>query len=138
MTSMEENKVKIFSYAKVWKVEKKIYSISNIPLPVPINPYDLLAFLGVALVVMIISNIIPGIGKVPVVIRYVAIPYCSVHYLMKKKLDGKNPIKYFVGCIVYFINIKRGFVQRFRKYPDKTKDVSLNWNCSRGIRKEET
>lgn len=84
MTSMEENKVKIFSYAKVWKVEKKIYSISNIPLPVPINPYDLLAFLGVALVVMIISNIIPGIGKVPVVIRYVAIPYCSVHYLMKK------------------------------------------------------
>lgn len=135
---MEENKVKIFSYAKVWRVEKKIYSISNIPLPVPINPYDLLAFLGVALIVMIISNIIPGVGAVPVVIRYVAIPYCCVHYLMKKKLDGKNPIKYVAGCMVYFFSVRGGFMQQFRTYPDRTKTVPINWNCSRGIRKEET
>lgn len=134
---MEENTVKIFSYTKVWKVEKKIYSISNIPLPVPVNPYDLLAFIGVALVVLILSSIIPGIGSVPVVIRYIAIPYGAVNYLMKKKVDGKNPIKYFIGCIVFWLGTRGRFVQRFCTYPQRREKLQINWSCSRGIRQEE-
>ena len=73
-----EDKVKIYSYTKVWKVEKKIYAISNISLPLPINPYDFLAFIGVALIVLIFCKIIPALNVVPVVIRYIAIPITFV------------------------------------------------------------
>lgn len=34
---MENDKLTIYSYAKVWKIEKKIYNIGNIVFPVPIE-----------------------------------------------------------------------------------------------------
>lgn len=131
---MEENRtVKIFSYKKVWKVEKKIYSISNINLPVPVNPYDLGAFLGIALFMLLLGKIIPIVAAIPTVIRFVIIPYGISHYLMKMKLDGKNPFKFWLGCIIYFFTTKGSFLQMFKSYPDKKEKITLNWKCSRGI-----
>lgn len=133
---MEKKKVKIFSYTKVWRVEKKIYSISNKPLPRPINPYDLLAFAGVVLFMIILEHILPFMTAIPTVIRYVGIPYMIVVYLTKKKLDGKNPIMYFGGCIIYFFTTRGTYLQRFKKYPDKQEKINLNWNCSMGRQEE--
>ncbi|MBD5480838.1 MAG: conjugal transfer protein [Lachnospiraceae bacterium] len=131
---MDEKKVKIYSYNKVWRVEKKIYSISNIPLPTPINPYDLLAFVGVALFMFVLGTFIPVTARIPTVIRFIAIPYGVANYAMKKKLDGKNPIKYFVGCVIYFFSARGTYLQMFKKYADRKKEkISLKWNCSMGM-----
>lgn len=130
---MDDKKVKIYSYAKVWKIEKKIYSISNIPLPTPLNPYDLLSFVGIAIFILILGKIIPAITVIPVVLRFVAFPYIIANYLMKKKLDGKNPIKYFIGCIRYFFVVKGTYMQTFRRHPEKKERIALKWNCSMGI-----
>lgn len=127
------DKIKIYSYTKVWKVEKKIYSISNIPLPRPINPFDLLGFIGTALFMLIMGLIIPVTANIPAVIRFIGIPYGITNYLMKKKLDGKNPIKYFAGCIRYWITTKGNFIQAFRNHQEKKENVTLTWNCSRGL-----
>lgn len=129
-----EDKVKIYSYTKVWKVEKKIYAISNISLPLPINPYDFLAFIGVALIVLIFCKIIPALNVVPVVIRYIAIPYACVHYLMKKKVDGKNPIMYFIGCMVFLFAGKGRYIQHFKAHNERESKEVIKWNCSRGYR----
>ena len=126
-------KVKIYSYTKVWKVEKKIYSISNVPLPRPINPYDLLAFIGAALFMLLLGFIIPVTAKLPEVIRFIGIPYAITNYLMKMKLDGKNPVKYLWGYLKYLISTKGNFIQAFKKHQDKKDKVAINWNCSRGI-----
>jgi len=131
---MEKNKVTIFSYTKVWNVEKKMYSFSNITLPRPINPFDLVAFIGVALGMLLLGKIIPVITQLPDVIRFVAIPYGIVNYLMKKKLDGKNPLRYFFDCIMYFFTVRGSYLQQFKKYADKKEKMSLKWNCSMGIR----
>ncbi len=131
---MEENRsVKIYSYKKVWKVEKKIYSISNINLPIPVNPYDLLVFLGVAIIMLILGRIIPAVAAIPTVIRFVMIPYGIAHYLMKMKLDGKNPFKFWIGCIIYFFTTKGYYIQLFKGHPDKKEKIVLKWQCSRGI-----
>lgn len=126
-------RVKIYSYTKVWKVEKKIYSISNIPLPRPINPFDLLSFVGAALFMLILGFIIPVTAKLPEVIRFIGIPYGITNYLMKKKLDGKNPIKYFIGCIRYLLTMKGNYLQAFKNHADKKEKLTMSWNCSRGI-----
>lgn len=131
---MEDNKVKIYSYTKVWKVEKKIYSISNISLPMPVNPYDLLAFVGVALIMLLLSNLIPALNAIPVVLRYLAIPYACVNYLMKKKVDGKNPLMYLIGCIYFWLTEKGRYLQHFRYYNDKKEKEVIQWKCSRGYR----
>ncbi len=130
---MEERRVKIFSYTKVWRVEKKIYTISNISLPRPINPFDLLAFSGVVLFMLFLGRVLPFIASIPTVIRYIAIPYMVASYLTKKKLDGKNPIKYFTGCMVYFLLLKGTYIQQFKKYPEKNEKIILNWSSSVGI-----
>lgn len=133
---MEENgnrTVKIFSYKKVWNVEKKIYSISNINLPVPVNPYDLGAFLGIALFMLLLGKVIPPLAAIPTVIRFLVIPYAVSNYLMKMKLDGKNPFKFWLGCVVYMFTIKGKFLQLFTKYPDKEEKIVLNWKSGRGI-----
>ncbi len=135
---MEENKIKIFSYAKVWKVEKKIYAISRFSLPRPISPYDLLAFAGVVLCMMLFSKLIPLLAVMPVIIRYIGIPYAIVAYLTKKKLDGKNPLKYFSGCILYFFTVRGTYLQLFHRNRNmqKKEKITLNWNCSMGVRQK--
>lgn len=130
---MEKNTVTIFSYTKVWKVEKKMYTIMNLALPRPVSIFDLVAFIGVALGMLVLGKIIPGIEAIPEVIRFIAIPYGIVNYLMKKKLDGKNPLIYFFDCIVYFITVRGSFLQQYKKYADKREKFTLKWNCSMGI-----
>ncbi len=130
---MAENTVKIYSYKKVWKVEKKIYSFSNIQLPTPINPYDILVFIGVALFMLLLGRVMPFTAKIPTVLRFLVIPYGLSTYLMKMKLDGKNPFKFFYGYLVYLFTVKGTFLQMFRSYPDKKGRVTLRWQCSRGL-----
>lgn len=132
--STESNKVTIYSYAKVWNVEKKVYSFSNIPLPRPVNPYDFIIFMAVAGGIFLLGKIFPVIVQLPAVIRFVAIPYGIANYLMKMKLDGKNPFKYLWGCMWYFFTVRGSYLQQFKKYPDKKERIALKWNCSMGVR----
>lgn len=131
---MNDNRVKIYSYKKVWSVEKKIYSFSNIKLPIPINPYDLLAYGVVALGFLLLGKIFPFINRIPAILRYIALPYLIAAYIMKVKLDGKNPFKFFLGCIKYFFAVKGSYLQLFRKHAErKNETIRFNWNCSMGV-----
>lgn len=131
---MEDKKITIYSYTKVWKIEKKMYRLVNIPLPVPVNPFDLLYFVIVFVFMVILGKLVPFIAAIPVVIRCIAIPYFITGVLMKKKLDGKNPIKFFAGCMIYYLTEKAFFTQLFKRYPKKEKAVTLHWKCSMGRR----
>lgn len=131
---MENNKrLKIYSYKKVWKVEKKIYSFGNLKLPIPLNPYDLLAYAAIVVVVLILGKIFPVFNHVPAILRYVVLPYLVAKYFMTIKLDGKNPIMFLLGCARYVLTTKGSYIQNFKRYPEKKADkLSLNWNCSMG------
>lgn len=131
---MGNNRVSLYSYIKVWRVEKKIYSFQNFKLPIAINPYDFLSFLGTAVVILIIGRIFPGFTVIPTVIRFIFIPYGISKYLMKKKLDGKNPLKYLFGCVRYLFTEKGYNMQGFRKSYDRQEKIRINWECSIGIR----
>lgn len=131
---MSDNRVTIYSYTKVWRVEKKIYSFSNIKLPIPINPYDLLAYGVVVIVVLLLGKIFPVINQIPAILRYIALPYLIATYVMKVKLDGKNPFKYFLGCVRYFLSVKGSYIQLFQKHPErKSERIRFDWSCSLGI-----
>lgn len=131
---MEEKKITIYSYTKVWKVEKRIYALYGLTLPRPVNPYDLLAAVGVALVIYVVGLIIPIITAIPAIIRLGVFPYFIAGYLMKKKLDGKTPIKFVKGYIVYLLTICGYYLQAFQKHAEREKTVKLKWKCSMGVR----
>lgn len=128
----EEKRITLYSYEKVWKVEKKIYSFGNIVLPAPINPYDLLYFFVFAVGVAVLGKLIPVITAVPIIIRFCVIPYFAARFVQKKKLDGKNPIKYFFGYLKYTFLDKGTYIEHFNKNLDKKeKEIKIDWICSK-------
>ena len=126
----ETPKVTLHSYNKAWNVEKKIYSIMNMVLPAPVNPFMVLAFIVMLLIVMALERVIPAFTLIPSIIKYLAFPFISANYLMKKKLDGKNPIKYLFGIIIHVFYERGRYIERFASHADREVVLHLDWHCS--------
>lgn len=110
-------------------MEHSIYTLGNITLPVPIHPYNLLYFVAALMIVMGLTKVLPEITVLPVVIRYLGIPYGITVFLRKKKLDGKNPIKYFKAYIIYLIETGMYF-EHFKGHSDKVNTYKIDGFCS--------
>ena len=128
----EVTKVTLYSYSKVWNVEKKVYALFDVILPAPINPYTIIVFVLVLLGFMGMERLIPVLSKIPTILRYMVFPYLSAQYLMKKKLDGKNPLKYLLGIILYLITERGFYIEKFTKYPLMEETIKVSWKCSKG------
>lgn len=125
-------KITLYSYHKIWKIEKKIYAIQNIVLPIPIDPWELLYFGATWVVCNVIFGLLPGVSNIPVMIRSIMLPFAISKFLMTKKLDGKNPLRYMLGIITFLFVEQGKSVEFFQTTPDKEATIKLTWNCSEG------
>lgn len=132
MKNEERESIRVYSYSKIWKLENKIYAIQNIQLPVPISPTQLLYFGMAALFMMIICKILPFLDGVPPILKYGVVPLILSNFLLTKKLDGKNPIKYFAGWIVFLYAESDSCMERFEEKKIKEKPVRIDWIVSQG------
>ena len=136
MDNSEQKKVTIYSYSKVWKVEKRIYAIQNLVLPVPIDPWQLLYFGITWAAINLTFGALPGFSSIPVVIRSILIPYLISKFLLTKKLDGKNPIRYMIGIVMFLFCEQDKALEHFKLQPVKKRQaIKLSWNCSQGDRR---
>ena len=135
MAEEKKQSVTVYSYRKVWFVEKKIYAFQNIVLPFPIAPYEVLEFLAVVGAMLVMGRIFPILNNIPVVLRYGMLPYVTVKYLMKVKLDGKNPVKYFCGYPVYQKGMHRAVPNLQRPWSDSKNQLELRQKA--GIMEEK-
>ena len=124
--------ITLYSYHKIWKIEKKIYAIQNIVLPIPIDPWELLYFGATWVVCNVIFGLLPGVSNIPVMIRSIMLPFAISKFLMTKKLDGKNPLRYMLGVITFLFVEQGKSVEFFQTTPDKEATIKLTWNCSEG------
>lgn len=125
-------KITLYSYHKIWKIEKKIYAIQNIVLPIPIDPWELLYFGATWVVCNVIFGLLPGVSNIPVMIRSIMLPFAISKFLMTKKLDGKNLLRYMLGVITFLFVEQGKSVEFFQTTPDKEATIKLTWNCSEG------
>ena len=108
---MEREKIILRTYGKIWNHEKKIYSIDNIKLLVPINPSELLYFAVGLAIAALLSNI-PIFAAIPVMVRYLLLPFGLMKFLTKKKLDGKMPHHFLIGYLRYLMQPRE--ISRFQ------------------------
>lgn len=128
MPMSDDRKIRILSYDKVWSVEKKIHAIYNFKLPVPVAIDQFQYVAGIVIIMFL-----PIFHFLPTIIRFVMIPYFGSNYLSKIKLDGKNPIRFFLGYIGYLVSERSTYIEKFRVFPiRKEEKISLEWVCSRG------
>lgn len=115
------------SYEKVWKMEKKLYSIERIQLPVPVK-FITIGYVAACVLIMVILSRLPFLRWIHPIIRYVVMPYFMAKFLEKKKLDGKNPIRFFIDYIKFLF--QRGTpIQFFRPVIKQAKKTKLEWVC---------
>ena len=132
MEKEEPKKIAIYSYSRVWRVEKKIYAIQNLVLPVPVDPWQLLYFGITWCVFNVIFGVLPGFKSITVVIRSLLVPYLISKFLLTKKLDGKNPLRYFADIVRYLFTEQGKVLEHFVTMPAHGTTIKIKWDCSEG------
>lgn len=91
-------------YNQVFRIEKTVYSIQGVHLPIPIS-YRQLAFFTAALFVMILLNKIPPFSWVEYfLIKFIVIPALVAWFFTRKTLDGKAPHRFILRYIEHKIS----------------------------------
>lgn len=88
-------------YNQVFRIEKTVYSIQGIQLPIPVS-YRQFGFFAGTLFIMFLLNEIPPMSWVDYyLIKFVAIPFLSAWFFTRKTLDGKAPHRFLLRYLEY-------------------------------------
>lgn len=98
---MEKEKEVLRTYGGIWKYEKKLYAIDKIRLLIPVAVNDAGYFLLGLLITVLLLKIFPFLNGIPVIIRYILLPWGLMKFLTKKKFDGKLPHRFLLGYLEY-------------------------------------
>ena len=137
----------IKSYTSIWNVEKIIYSLMNVSLPVPLTFTQIAWFMGVLFADIIFRNIPPLALTDNVLLKYIAIPAGLTWLMSQKTFDGKKPYSFLRSVIAYYINPKVTYagkiikmeneqtegiitvVKSFRVYPEENRKEYQQMVC---------
>lgn len=91
-------------YNQVFRIEKTVYSIQGVHLPLPVS-YRQMAFFVGTLIIMVILNRFPPFSWVDYfLIKFVAIPGVVAWFFTRKTLDGKAPHRFLLRYIEHFFS----------------------------------
>ncbi|WP_052807294.1 TcpE family conjugal transfer membrane protein [Risungbinella massiliensis] len=108
-------------YNQVFRIEKTVYSIQGIHLPIPIS-YRELAFFTGTLFVMILLNKVPPFSLVEYfLIKFIAIPALVAWFFTRKTLDGKAPHRFILCYLEHRFSNHR--FARYQKITPKKESV---------------
>ncbi len=100
---------KIKSYTGIWTVEKVIYAINDMQLPIPVTFTQITWFVLTMFFVIIFSGIPPLSLVDSTLSKYMGIPITITWLMSKKSFDGKKPISFLKSVISYHVKSKVTF-----------------------------
>jgi hypothetical protein len=109
------------TYNQVWTIEKVLYGIQDIPLPIPLT-YRQIGFFGTGIAVIWTLNHFPPLSLIDLdAIEYIFLPGLFSWFFTKKKLDGKAPHRFILrAALFYFQNKKHNRYQDIGDSDKKT------------------
>lgn len=101
------------TYNSVWKVEKVLYGIQDIPLPMPVS-YRQLGFFAGGFAIVWFLNKFPPLSLLHLgLIEYIFLPGVFAWFFTKQLLDGKAPHRFIWRVVQYHLN-----THIFNRYKD--------------------
>ncbi|GIN41493.1 TcpE family conjugal transfer membrane protein [Heyndrickxia oleronia] len=92
------------TYNSVWKVEKVLYGIQDIPLPIPVT-YRQIGFFGTGVFLIWCLNHFPPLSILDLgLIEYIFLPGLFAWFFTKQLLDGKAPHRFFIRVVQYYLS----------------------------------
>ncbi|MDQ0416525.1 hypothetical protein J2Z48_000692 [Croceifilum oryzae] len=106
-------------YNQVFRIEKTVYSVQGIQLPIPVS-YRQLAFFAGTLFLMFLLNEIPPFSWVDYyLIKFIGIPLLVAWFFTRKTLDGKAPHRFLIRFLEYRSQPK--YFARYQEIPVEKK-----------------
>jgi len=102
----------IKSYTKVWKVQKILYSVNDVKLPVPITFQQIAWFIGCLFGLMVFGNAPPFSYIDNALVKYIVLPVLTSWLMSQKTFDGMQPHRYIQSVILYVLRPKITFAGR--------------------------
>lgn len=90
------------TYNSVWKIEKVLYGIQDITLPLPVT-YRQLGFFTLGFTIVWVLNMFPPFSILDLVLlEFVVIPALFAWYFTKQQLDGKAPHRFILRVAQFY------------------------------------
>lgn len=99
-------------------MEKVIYAISDLPLPVPMTFSQMAWFVASVMAVIFLGNVPPLSMIDSTILKYLGIPAGFTWFMSRKTFDGKRPFRFLKSVVLYFFRQKvtyAGKAVRLRK-----------------------
>ena len=94
------NSIILRTYSRAWNYEKKVYSFGDMRLPVAVNLTQM-GYFFIGLIIAFLMSKIPIIEEIPVLLRYLLLPFTIMKFLTNFKHDGKLPLKWIKDWFKY-------------------------------------
>ena len=135
---VEERRILLKSYSKVWKIERILYNLGGWNLPSPLALNTLIYWVGFAILMKFVG-MLPLIGQISPMYRYLLIPGALAWFFNNKLLDGKNPFAFMRSILIHIfvITTKGHIISKFRYIkPKNTKVIFTSKISSRIITRQ--
>ena len=113
---------KLKSYSNVWSVEKVIYGVGDMKLPISLT-FSQITRLVLSLLLMMLLKNVPPISMIESpLVKYLGIPVLLTWFMSTKTFDGKKPVGFLRSVIGYALRPKAtyaGKAVKLRKAKNK-------------------
>ncbi|HYG59332.1 MAG TPA: TcpE family conjugal transfer membrane protein [Symbiobacteriaceae bacterium] len=103
---MTEDRLRLRTYSQVWRLERMIYRIERVPLPVPVTFGQVGVFVAATAAMAALSRLAPVAALSPA-IRYLLIPGLITWFLTRQSLDGRPPHLWLLTMAAYLFSPRR-------------------------------
>lgn len=91
-------------YNQVFRIEKTVYSIQGISLPLPVS-YRQMAFFAITLLFMLVLHKFPPFSFIDwYLVKFVGIPAIAAWFFTRKTLDGKAPHRFLIRYLEHLFS----------------------------------
>lgn len=95
------------SYTSIWKVEKVLYGLQDVTLPIPLTFSQMEWLLASeALMAFILNKLPPLCYSDNFLLKWIVVPAGITWFMSKKTFDGKKPYSFLKSVIAYFLRAK--------------------------------
>lgn len=92
------------TYNSVWKVEKVLYAIQDVPLPIPVTYRQIGFFAGGMALVWVLDHF-PPLSLIDLwLVEYIFLPGLMAWFFTKQLLDGKAPHRFLLRVVDYHLS----------------------------------
>lgn len=95
---------KVRSFSNIWRLEKILYGVEDIRLPVPVTYSQAAWIIGTVFFMIFFGHLPPFLFVHNPLIKYLAFPIAVAWFMSQRSMDGKKPYRFLISVLTYYLH----------------------------------